>query len=254
MSKIMDEVMDESSSPSYSVFISYPNSNVPVPKEPPHSVCAIPDDTSFAGRGYSIRASEGADLDATAARRLGYADRLKAKIRKMYTPRKSKALKEYDRIQRAQAEALPVCDEPSDAGVQGDLAMVAAYALHDRDSISKDSVDAWSGINLHPLKKSVLLRDSLSAFYGSDFGAPVDLSLAGVPVSRGPRVVRGDGTSGTDIHYGDDALCMLAKERSVIYDMGVGKHSNRMEVLLDGGGLADYSVVRQSVLKDMQGV
>jgi hypothetical protein len=46
---------------------------------------------------------------------------------------------------------------------------------------------------------------------------------------------------------------MLAKERSVIYDLGVGKHTNRMEVLLDGGGLADFSIVRQSVLKNMQG-
>ena len=138
-------------------------------------MCAFPDDTSFVGRGYSIRASEGEELAAEAVKRLRTADRLREKLRKMFTPRKSSAQRKYDRIERAQLAKLPV-------PVRGDLAMVAAHALQDRDSISKDNVDSWSDLNLHPLKKSVLLHDSLSAFYGSDFGAPVDLSLAGVPV------------------------------------------------------------------------
>jgi len=133
------------------------------------------------------------------------------------------------------------CDD--DASVEceqfGDHAVVAAHALQDLDGITKSDVPSWKDLRLHPIQKSVLLRDSLSAFFGSEYGAPMDLSLAGVPTAGGPKLTAE--ADGTTLHYGADSVCMMAKERSVLFDMGIGLHSNRMNALLDGGGLADFS-------------
>jgi len=172
--------------------------------------------------------------------------------------KKTKYEKQYDDLMASQATALSESDDScdDDASMEceqfGDHAVVAAHALQDLDGITKSDVPSWKDLRLHPIQKSVLLRDSLSAFFGSDYGAPMDLSLAGVPAPGGPKLATA--TDGTSLHYGEDSVCMMANERSVIFDMGIGLHSNRMNALLDGGGLVDYSIVRRSVFEGLQGV